>query len=391
MRITKALIEQLNAIPITDLFERYHIKWERGRNFKRPWGNTATGRTPSCRYYPDTNSVGDFGTHKGGGPIHFVKLMEECSFQRACELLMSWYSIEALPEFSYKSYLDRLNKKQQDKDRQFTMIALGQIYRELFESDQLVNATILFCEKSLLSQEEFMQRMREAIRMDTEEYLISAQEGIREILEENIAFTKSVATKPNLNFQAERKFTNRDTLSGMAVDVLPERWKEQEGRYVFPVFYPTKFPVGFSGRALTPHIVKYLTHFDYGLEKDEVMYGLDVALPYIVERNYVIVVEGILDVLRCREAGYPNTVAPLSTSLSEFHVGFLKAFTENFLLVYDGDEGGQAATEVAKRNLDKYRLLYEVVKLPDEFDPDSLGKVDINLLSGLLKSQWKED
>lgn len=36
--LSKVTIERLQSIPMPELFERYHIAWEEGRNFKRPWG-----------------------------------------------------------------------------------------------------------------------------------------------------------------------------------------------------------------------------------------------------------------------------------------------------------------------------------------------------------------
>lgn len=58
----KTIVTRLNEIPMPELFERYHISWQEGRNFKCPFpAHSATGRTPSGRYYGLTNSYGCFG------------------------------------------------------------------------------------------------------------------------------------------------------------------------------------------------------------------------------------------------------------------------------------------------------------------------------------------
>ena len=44
----QSVIEQLEAIPITDLFKRYHVEWEEGRNF----------RCPSYLYYNNFTVLG---------------------------------------------------------------------------------------------------------------------------------------------------------------------------------------------------------------------------------------------------------------------------------------------------------------------------------------------
>jgi DNA primase len=162
-----------------------------------------------------------------------------------------------------------------------------------------------------------------------------------------------------------------------------------KGKYLFPIMYPGNLVVGFAGRDLTgTFIIKYLTEFDFGLTKSDVLYGLDIAIPYIKEMGYVIVVEGILDVIRCRTLGFYNVVAPMSTFLSENHIIILKSFTSNFLLAFDGDDGGLAATTKSAEHLDSFRMLYERAEMPDSYDPDSLGLANPVYMQRLLQSQW---
>lgn len=60
--MNKATIEKLSEISMQDLFQRYGIQWEDGRNFKCPFpAHGASGKTPSGRFYPKTNSYGCFG------------------------------------------------------------------------------------------------------------------------------------------------------------------------------------------------------------------------------------------------------------------------------------------------------------------------------------------
>ena len=37
--MNKAMIEKLNNIPLVELFNRYHIEWQEGRNFRCPFPN----------------------------------------------------------------------------------------------------------------------------------------------------------------------------------------------------------------------------------------------------------------------------------------------------------------------------------------------------------------
>ena len=60
--MNKATIEKINNISMVELFKRYNIYWEEGRNFRCPFPrHGASGKTPSGRFYPNTNSYGCFG------------------------------------------------------------------------------------------------------------------------------------------------------------------------------------------------------------------------------------------------------------------------------------------------------------------------------------------
>lgn len=398
--MNKRLIEQLNEIPMIDVFAKYDVKWEKGRNFRCPFpAHGATGKTPSGRYYENTNSYGCFGCHKGGGPIHFVMNMEGISFREACNVLMKWKGIEGLPEFSYKRYSERLEKNNNEYLKRIRLEFLAELLssNELSD-DNLKKFSVLFCEQNLLTQDEFKERVLEFSKLSTEEYYVTAVEGFAELVRDNLFIVKEIVTptpdkmeiiESNKSFRSKRQFSNKDAFSGILSTTGLERWEDEVGRYLFPVFLPGKLPIGFAGRAIEEDLIKYLTRFDFGFRKEDILYGLDLALPSIKENKYVIIVEGILDVLRCRSLGYNNVVAPMSTSLSESHIILLKAITDSFLLCYDGDTGGAASIEIAQKNLDKYRLLYEVVEVPEGHDPDSWGLFDPIGMSKNLRSRWR--
>lgn len=382
--MNKAIIERLQSIPLPELFERYHIRWEMGRNFKRPWGNTATGRTPSCRYYPQTNSVGDFGTHQGGGPINFVSLMEDISFIDAAKKLMEWYNIEDIPQFSYKRYLDKINAQRDVYNAKIKLETISTLLETYPEKD-LRRIFLLFTEMNLHSQTEFISMCLDGMKVTDKDFVSILSPENKIIIGEDIDLIKSLKAS---EYSLLRQFDNISSLSGLLQETYIERWEEESGRYVFPIFLPGAIPVGFAGRSLNNSIIKYLTRFEYGFEKDDILYGLDVAIPAIRQRGYVILVEGILDVLRCRQAGCLNTVAPMSTYLSKNQIYLLKPFTDKFLLAFDSDYGGNTAAEKSAQNLDTFRFLYERVLLPDGEDPDSYGLKNLQGLSIYLRSRW---
>ncbi|MEZ6122015.1 MAG: toprim domain-containing protein [Planctomycetaceae bacterium] len=58
-----------------------------------------------------------------------------------------------------------------------------------------------------------------------------------------------------------------------------------------------------------------------------------------------VIVRGYMDCIACHQAGVTNVVATLGTAMTEDHVRFLKRFADRVVLVYDGDQAGQDATE----------------------------------------------
>ena len=238
---------------------------------------------------------------------------------------------------------------------------------------------------NLLPLTDFLKLAREVASKPLDEFLLEIDDDVKGIIKENLDLVKVLRPA---QFSSFRGFDASILYSGFLESSPIERWKEEEGRYIFPIFLPGKVAVGFGGRTLSSHITKYLTRFEFGFEKKDILYGLDIAIPAIIKEGYVNVVEGVLDVARCWSVGKFNTVAPMSTYLSEEQIILLKSFTKNFILAFDNDQGGNSATELSSKNLDKYHLLYERVLVPVDEDPDSFGKRDPQGLQNLLTSKW---
>jgi DNA primase len=85
-------------------------------------------------------------------------------------------------------------------------------------------------------------------------------------------------------------------------------------------------------------------------------------------------VEGYTDVISLYQAGIKNVVASSGTALTKEQVQLIKRFTENMVILYDGDAAGIKA---ALRGLDivlEQGLNVKLVLLPDSEDPDSFVK-----------------
>ena len=387
--MNKALIERLDNIPITELFKRYDIQWEDGRNFRCPFPqHQASGRTPSARYYPKTNSLGCFGCHKGGGPIHFVRNMEGISYKEAVETLANWYGFTVEnTSFSYDKYLERLNSKADQYIDQLKIHSLtAALASENLTPQQEFNLWYLFMAIRIMETTPFIKAVTAALHSDREEFLHTLDDDVRFLYKENLQLLSELTPH---HLPQQRKFNPNNLFCGYLEHSSFERWQKLDGRYIFPVFLPYHILPGFAGRALDDHMIKYWTYFDFGLSKTDVMYGLDVAADSIRKEGFVILVEGILDVLRCRSLGIMNVVAPLSTYMSETHYHLLSIYTDKFLLCFDSDYGGRTAAEKSIVTLDKYRREYEVVELPEGEDPDSIGLKSSDTLIMTLSNKWR--
>jgi DNA primase len=85
-------------------------------------------------------------------------------------------------------------------------------------------------------------------------------------------------------------------------------------------------------------------------------------------------VEGYTDVISMHQCGVENVVANSGTALSKYQINILHRFTNNIILLYDGDEAGiHAATRGAEMLLQE-GMTVKVCLLPDGDDPDSFAR-----------------
>ncbi|MCL1902014.1 MAG: DNA primase, partial [Alphaproteobacteria bacterium] len=121
-------------------------------------------------------------------------------------------------------------------------------------------------------------------------------------------------------------------------------------RLMFPIFNPNGQVIAFSGRSLDGSEPKYINTTDTELfHKRRTVFGLNFARDAIYKANRSIVVEGQIDVIQMQTHGFPETVAPLGTALTEEHLQILCKSNRNITFCFDGDTAGQKA---AARALD---------------------------------------
>jgi DNA primase len=150
-------------------------------------------------------------------------------------------------------------------------------------------------------------------------------------------------------------------------------------RLIFPICDVRGRVVGFGGRILPDGKgPKYLNSPETPLfDKGRLLYNLHRARGPAHERGEIIVVEGNVDVIAMEREGWPNTVAPLGTALSESHLTLLWQVVDEPTILMDGDRAGRLA---AYRTIDRALphlapgKSLRFAMLPEGQDPDDLSR-----------------
>jgi DNA primase len=143
-------------------------------------------------------------------------------------------------------------------------------------------------------------------------------------------------------------------------------------RVIFPIFDIKNSCIGFGARVTDGSLPKYINSPETPVyRKGKNLYGLNLAKDAVRELDFVVVVEGYLDCVIPYQHGLRNIVASLGTALTPDQARLIKRYTNNVVMVYDGDMAGESAT---MRSLDIFieeEMNVRVAPLPDGYDPDT--------------------
>lgn len=149
-----------------------------------------------------------------------------------------------------------------------------------------------------------------------------------------------------------------------------------KNRLVFPIHNYKGEVVGFGGRALSPNVKpKYWNSPETPIfVKSQELYGLYHLRKYNKNRDYVLVVEGYMDVISLYQHGMTNAVATLGTTTSQAHLNTLSRVVKTIIFCFDGDKAGKtAAWRALKTALPwlKKGVQLKFLFLPEGEDPDT--------------------
>ena len=140
-------------------------------------------------------------------------------------------------------------------------------------------------------------------------------------------------------------------------------------RLMFPVIDVRGSVIGFSGRILSDEEPKYLNSPDTLVyKKSQSLFALNLAKK--TKSDYILLVEGNIDVVSLHQAGFDSAVASLGTSLTPEQARLLSRYTKQVVISYDSDGAGKKAAQRAIGLLEPLELKVRVLTVPGAKDPD---------------------
>lgn len=179
-------------------------------------------------------------------------------------------------------------------------------------------------------------------------------------------------------------------------------------KIVFPILeHKRRKPkcVGMAYRGLTNDKPKYINDINQdGREgqnpqlagvfiKGDLLYGMPLAYDSIGKNNYLILVEGYLDVISLHQSGITNAVGSMGTSITENQIKAICGVTNNVLLFLDSDKAGTSAMLKAIKDLYAAGINVAICLLDNNMDPADLCKsLDFNYIAiqSAIKNHTKQ-
>lgn len=309
-----------NRISIEDLVAQYVPLKKAGRQFKAlcPFHKE---RTPSFYVSPERQIAYCFGCHKGGDQFKFIQEMEGLDFRGALEYLAERAGV-VLPKQRPEARVQATERERLIEVHEAATVFFETQFSETEEGEKVSQ----YLKKRGLKEE--------TIRAARVGYAPAGGNALYKfLLEKN--FSRSEIVAAGLVFA-------RDTEQGECTD----RFRQ---RLIFPIHNLAGQVCAFGGRALKEgDEPKYLNSPETPVyHKSNLLYGLASARAEIRRLGFAVLVEGYMDALACRQAGFTNTVACSGTALTQDQFATLKRFTKEVVFSFDRDTAGRLATERA--------------------------------------------
>ena len=301
-------------------------------------------KTASFSVAPDKGIYYCFGCHKGGGVINFQMEIEGLSYPVAVRALAVRVGMQVPEDEQYQS-----KYRQQER-----LWALHKEAARFFHSQ-------LYAPNGKAALEYSLGRGMPKSTLTTF--------GIGYAPDSWDAMVKAMRAKGYTD--QELKDSGLVTVSQKNGNLF-DRFRD---RLMFPIIDVRGNVIGFGGRIMKKDdkAAKYLNSPETLIfNKRKNLFALNLAKKS--KLGYLILVEGYMDAIALHQYGFDCAVASLGTALTEDGAALLSRYTDQVVLIYDGDTAGQRATQRAIPILEKAGLQVKVLQMRDAKDPDEFLK-----------------
>jgi len=289
-----------------------------------------------------------FGCGESGDVIKFVQKYESVDFMTAVKTLAQSVGME-VPEFQGS---DEVAKMAKLKEKLYFATNLAMKHYE--ENLKLPEANVA---------KKYIEK-RQIDSVNAKKFHIGFSNGWTSLVD--------FLRKNNISLDIAKQAGLIEEKNGRYYDVMANR-------LMFPIINTYGDCIGFTARALEQDtkFAKYRNSTQTAIfDKSRVVYNINNVREIKKEANldYIIIVEGTMDVIAMVKAGFENTVACMGTAITPFHAKELKRFSNKIILCLDGDDAGQNAMFKAIDVLLDGDLDVRVVSLKEGLDPDEYIK-----------------
>ena len=343
----------MDATKIEEVVSEFVTLKKRGVNYIGlcPFHNDSH---PSFSVSPTRGICHCFTCGKGGNAINFLMELEQMTYPDALRWLAKKYHIE-IKERELSS-----EEKQRESERESMFIVnewAAKYFQNILQND---------VDGRAIGMQYFRSR------------------GFRDDIIKKFQLGFSLNQRTALADAAVKEGYNPKYLAATGVLIASDKEPGQyfdrfSGRAIFPWFSVSGKVVAFGGRVLDSRTKgvkqKYVNSPDSEIyHKERALYGLYQAKKAIAKEDCVFMVEGYTDVISMHQCGIENVVANSGTALSVHQIRLLHRFTNNIVLLYDGDAAGVHAALRGTNMLLEEEMNVKVLFLPDGNDPDSFAR-----------------
>ena len=347
--------EVRSRLDIEDIVGEYVQLKRAGRNLKglSPFTNE---KTPSFIVSPDKNIWHDFSSNKGGDIFSFIMEVEGLDFRAALEFLARKAGVD-ITVFNNRG--DQTTAKAKKQAIELNTLA-NKYYQHSLANNKLAYEYVF--NKRKIS--------KEIAREFGVGYAPSSGDALVKFMKSRGIKQEDIKKAGLTNRFGGDMFRKRMTVALM----------DQMGQII-----------GFTARTVEdePNSPKYLnTSQTIIYDKGRHVFGLSQAKESIRKQDFVVIVEGNMDVISSHQAGVTNVVATAGTAMTSMHLKTLSRLTSKIKLAFDNDSAGLAATERAIVLAKELDIDLFIVSLPEGAkDPDELIQEDATLWQNATKSE----